>query len=95
MKLSVLEVAKEHNLFVEDNCQGIGADSNFSDGTTKKSGTMGTIGTKVSFHLKNLGCYGDGGAIFTNDDELAYKMRGIVKPRNVQTLLSRWSRCKF
>ena len=76
---SVLEVAKEHNLFVvEDNCQGIGADFTFSDGTVKKSGTMGTIGTTSFFPSKNLGCYGDGGAIFTNDDELAYKMRGIV-----------------
>lgn len=76
---AVLEVAKEHNLFVvEDNCQGIGADYTFSDGTVKKSGTMGTIGTTSFFPSKNLGCYGDGGAIFTNDDELAYKMRGIV-----------------
>ncbi len=76
---AVLEVAKEHNLYViEDNCQGIGADYTFSDGTVKKSGTMGTIGTTSFFPSKNLGCYGDGGAIFTNDDELAYKMRGIV-----------------
>ena len=76
---AVLEVAKEHHLFVvEDNCQGIGADYTFSDGTVKKSGTMGTIGTTSFFPSKNLGCYGDGGAIFTNDDELAYKMRGIV-----------------
>ena len=76
---AVLEVAKEHHLFVvEDNCQGIGADFTFSDGTVKKSGTMGTIGTTSFFPSKNLGCYGDGGAIFTNDDELAYKMRGIV-----------------
>ena len=76
---AVLEVAKEYNLFVvEDNCQGIGADYTFSDGTVKKSGTMGTIGTTSFFPSKNLGCYGDGGAIFTNDDELAYKMRGIV-----------------
>lgn len=76
---AVLEVAKEHNLFVvEDNCQGIGADYKFADGATKKSGTMGTIGTTSFFPSKNLGCYGDGGAIFTNDDELAYKMRGIV-----------------
>lgn len=76
---AVLEVAKEHNLFVvEDNCQGIGADYTFANGTTKKSGTMGTIGTTSFFPSKNLGCYGDGGAIFTNDDQLAYKMRGIV-----------------
>lgn len=76
---AVLEVAKEHNLYViEDNCQGIGADFTFSDGTVQKSGTMGTIGTTSFFPSKNLGCYGDGGAIFTNDDDLAYKMRGIV-----------------
>lgn len=76
---AVLEVAKEHNLYViEDNCQGIGADYKFADGTTKKSGTMGTIGVTSFFPSKNLGCYGDGGAIFTNDDDLAYKIRGIV-----------------
>ena len=76
---AVLEVAKEHNLYViEDNCQGIGADYKFADGTTKKSGTIGTIGVTSFFPSKNLGCYGDGGAIFTNDDDLAYKMRGIV-----------------
>ena len=76
---AVLEVAKEHNLYViEDNCQGIGADYTFSDGTTKKSGTMGTLGVTSFFPSKNLGCYGDGGAIFTNDDDLAYKIRGIV-----------------
>lgn len=76
---AVLEVAKEHNLYViEDNCQGIGADYKFADGTTKKSGTIGTIGVTSFFPSKNLGCYGDGGAIFTNDDDLAYKIRGIV-----------------
>lgn len=75
----VLKVAKEHNLYViEDNAQAIGAEFTFADGTTKKSGTMGTIGTTSFFPSKNLGCYGDGGAIFTNDDELAHKMRGIV-----------------
>lgn len=75
----ILKIAKEHNLYVvEDNCQGIGADYIFSDGTTKKSGTMGTIGVTSFFPSKNLGCYGDGGAIFTQNDELAYKMRGIV-----------------
>jgi len=76
---AVLEVAKEHNLFViEDNAQAIGADYTFSDGTKKKSGTMGNIGTTSFFPSKNLGCYGDGGAIFTNDDELAHTIRGIV-----------------
>ena len=76
---AVLKVAKDHNLFViEDNAQAIGADFNFSDGTTKKSGTMGTIGTTSFFPSKNLGCYGDGGALFTNNDALAHKIRGIV-----------------
>ena len=76
---AVLKIAKEHNLFViEDNAQAIGADFIFSDGTQKKAGTIGTIGTTSFFPSKNLGCYGDGGAIFTNDDALAYKIRGIV-----------------
>ena len=76
---AILKIAKEHNLFViEDNAQAIGADFIFSDGTQKKAGTIGTIGTTSFFPSKNLGCYGDGGAIFTNDDDLAYKMRGIV-----------------
>lgn len=76
---AVLKIAKEHNLYVvEDNAQAIGAEFTFSDGTMKKSGTMGTIGTTSFFPSKNLGCYGDGGAIFTNDDRLAHKMRGIV-----------------
>lgn len=75
----ILKIAKEHNLAViEDNAQAIGADYTFSDGTVKKSGTMGTMGTTSFFPSKNLGCYGDGGAVFTNDDELAHKLRGIV-----------------
>jgi len=76
---AVLAVAKEHNLFViEDNAQAIGADYTFSNGTTKKAGTMGNVGTTSFFPSKNLGCYGDGGAIFTNDDDLAHIIRGIV-----------------
>lgn len=75
----ILAIAKEYNLFVvEDNAQAIGAEYRFSDGSVKKSGTMGTIGTTSFFPSKNLGCYGDGGAIFTNDDQLAHKIRGIV-----------------
>lgn len=67
------KIAKEHNLFVvEDTAQGIGADFK-----GEKAGTIGTIGTTSFFPSKNLGCYGDGGAIFTNDDDLAHKMRGI------------------
>lgn len=76
---AVLNVAKENNLFViEDNAQAIGSDFTFSDGTVRKAGTMGVLGTTSFFPSKNLGCYGDGGAIFTNDDELAHKIRGIV-----------------
>lgn len=76
---AVMEIAKEHNLFViEDNAQAIGANYTFKDGTKKKAGTIGNVGTTSFFPSKNLGCYGDGGAIFTNDDELAHTIRGIV-----------------
>jgi len=75
----ILAIAEEHNLYVvEDTAQAIGADFKFKDGTAKKAGTIGTIGTTSFFPSKNLGCYGDGGAIFTNDDALAYRLRGIV-----------------
>lgn len=75
----ILSIANEHNIHViEDNAQAIGSEFTFSDGTVKKSGTMGILGTTSFFPSKNLGCYGDGGAIFTNDDELAHKIRGIV-----------------
>ena len=73
------EIAKRHNLhIVEDACQSIGATFRFSDGHTAKAGTMGDFGCTSFFPSKNLGCYGDGGALFTNDDELARKARGIV-----------------
>jgi dTDP-4-amino-4,6-dideoxygalactose transaminase len=76
---AVMEIAATHNLFViEDNAQAIGADYTFKDGTKKKAGTIGNVGTTSFFPSKNLGCYGDGGAIFTNDDELAHRIRGIV-----------------
>ncbi|MBT4414037.1 MAG: DegT/DnrJ/EryC1/StrS family aminotransferase [Polaribacter sp.] len=76
---AILEIAKEHNLFViEDNAQAIGADYTFKNGTKQKAGTIGHVGTTSFFPSKNLGCYGDGGAIFTNDDELAHTLRGIV-----------------
>lgn len=76
---AVMEIAKEHNLFViEDNAQAIGANYTFKDGTQKKAGTIGNVGTTSFFPSKNLGCYGDGGAIFTNDDGLAHTIRGIV-----------------
>jgi len=76
---SILQIAKEHNLYViEDACQSIGATYTFSDGTTKQSGCMGTIGCTSFFPSKNLGCYGDGGAIFTNDDVLAKEIQCIA-----------------
>ena len=74
-----LEFAERHNLFViEDNAQAIGSDYTFSDGTVKKTGTIGHIGCTSFFPSKNLGCYGDGGALMTNDDELASKIRMIA-----------------
>lgn len=75
----LMQIAKEHNLYiVEDACQAIGSVYTFSDGTQKQAATMGEIGCTSFFPSKNLGCYGDGGAIFTNDDELAAKMRAIA-----------------
>jgi dTDP-4-amino-4,6-dideoxygalactose transaminase len=76
---AIMQIAKEHNLYViEDNAQGIGSDYTFSDGTKAKTGTIGDIASTSFFPSKNLGCYGDGGAIFTNNDELAHAIRGIV-----------------
>ena len=73
---ALMEIAKKHNLFViEDTAQAIGCDYLFKDGSKQKVGTIGTIGCTSFFPAKNLGCYGDGGAIFTNDDELAIKLR--------------------
>ncbi|WP_271423964.1 DegT/DnrJ/EryC1/StrS family aminotransferase [Aequorivita sinensis] len=75
----IMEVAEQHNLYViEDNAQGIGADYTSKDGTKKKTGTIGHVASTSFFPSKNLGCYGDGGAIFTNDDDLAHIIRGIV-----------------
>jgi UDP-2-acetamido-2-deoxy-ribo-hexuluronate aminotransferase len=75
----IMEIAQKHNLFViEDNCQAIGSDYIFNDGTKKKAGTIGNMGCTSFFPSKNLGCYGDGGAIFTNDDDLAKQMRVVV-----------------
>ncbi|MFN3916912.1 MAG: DegT/DnrJ/EryC1/StrS family aminotransferase [Flavobacteriales bacterium] len=75
----IMEIAHEHNLYVvEDTAQAIGADYKQKDGSTKKAGTIGTIGCTSFFPSKNLGCYGDGGAIFTNDDDLAGKIRMIA-----------------
>ena len=75
----LMALAREHHLFiVEDACQAIGAKYTFSNGETKQAGTMGDIGCTSFFPSKNLGCYGDGGAIFTNDDQLADHMRAIA-----------------
>lgn len=75
----IMAIANEHNLYViEDTAQAVGADYIFADGSRKKAGTIGHIGCTSFFPSKNLGCYGDGGAIFTNDDELAEQMRVVV-----------------
>lgn len=75
----ILEVARRHNIpVIEDNAQAIGSSYTFPDGTTRKTGTMGQIGCTSFFPSKNLGCYGDGGAICTDDDALAAKMRMIA-----------------
>jgi len=75
---AIMALAKKHNLYViEDNAQAIGSDYYYKDGTVKKAGTIGTIGCTSFFPSKNLGCYGDGGALFTNDDALAAKIRMI------------------
>ncbi len=76
---AIMKIAARHNLdVIEDNAQAIGADYFFSDGTSKKSGTIGTVGSTSFFPSKNLGCYGDGGALNTNDVTLAKKMRMIA-----------------
>ena len=76
---AVMDIAKAHNLFViEDNAQAIGANYTYKNGKKVKAGTIGHVGATSFFPSKNLGCYGDGGAIFTNDDDLAHTIRGIV-----------------
>ena len=75
----IMTLAAKHKLFViEDNAQAIGADYTFKSGTTKKTGTIGHIGCTSFFPSKNLGCYGDGGAMYTNDDDLAAKLKMIA-----------------
>lgn len=75
----ILQIAEEHHLYVvEDACQAINASYMFSDGRQKKAGCIGDIGCTSFFPSKNLGCYGDGGAVFTNDDQLAERMRAIA-----------------
>ncbi len=76
---AIMTLAKKHNLYViEDVAQAIGANYKSADGSTKKAGTIGTVGCTSFFPSKNLGCYGDGGAMFTNDDALAAKIRMIA-----------------
>jgi len=76
---AIMKIAEKHNLFViEDNAQAIGADYTFSDGTVKKAGTLGHVGCTSFYPSKNLGCYGDGGAIFTNDEALASKIQMVA-----------------
>ena len=75
----IMQIAQEHNLFViEDNAQAIGSDYFFKDGTKKKTGTIGHIGCTSFYPSKNLGAFGDGGAIFTNDEALAHKLKMIA-----------------
>lgn len=75
----ILALAEKHHLAViEDACQAIGAEYTFSDGRKMMAGTMGTMGCTSFFPSKNLGCYGDGGAIFTQDADLAQRLRGIA-----------------
>ena len=76
---SIMKIASKNNLYViEDAAQATGAEYIFKDGSKKKAGTIGHIGTTSFFPSKNLGCYGDGGAIYTNDDDLARKLRSIA-----------------
>ncbi|MBR5958889.1 MAG: DegT/DnrJ/EryC1/StrS family aminotransferase [Salinivirgaceae bacterium] len=75
----LLQLAEKHGLYVvEDTAQGLGAEYRFSNGSVRKAGTMGTIGCTSFFPSKNLGCYGDGGALFTNDDQLAEQIRSLT-----------------
>ena len=76
---SLMELAQKHNLYIiEDAAQATGADYIFRNGTIRKAGTIGNIGTTSFFPSKNLGCYGDGGALYTNDDAFAKKLRSIA-----------------
>lgn len=75
----IMRIAEKHSLFIiEDTAQAVGTDYYFDDGSSKKAGTIGHVGATSFFPSKNLGCYGDGGAIFTNDDVLSKKLKSIV-----------------
>lgn len=75
----IMQIANEHNIpVIEDNAQAIGGNYTYADGKTVKTGSIGLIGCTSFFPSKNLGCYGDGGAMFTNDDDIAAKLRMIA-----------------
>jgi dTDP-4-amino-4,6-dideoxygalactose transaminase len=81
----IMAVAKKYNLWViEDNAQAIGADYTFENGSTVKTGTIGHIGCTSFYPSKNLGAYGDGGALYTNDEELAKRCRKIANHGQVK-----------
>jgi dTDP-4-amino-4,6-dideoxygalactose transaminase len=81
----ILQIAQKHNLYViEDNAQAIGCSYTFKDGTVKKTGTMGHIGATSFYPSKNLGAFGDGGALFTNDDALAHTLKTIANHGQVK-----------
>ena len=83
---AIMEVARKNNIYVvEDNAQAIGSDYKFSDGTMQKAGTIGDIGTTSFYPAKNLGAFGDAGAIFTNDDNLAGKLRTVANHGQSET----------
>src|SRR5438046_1069225 len=76
---AILKIAEKHKLYViVDNAQAISAEYTFSNGEKKRAGTMGIIGTTSFYPSKNLGCYGDGGALNTNDEELTKRIRMIA-----------------
>lgn len=86
----IMKLAEKHNLYViEDNAQAIGADYTFSDGRIAKTGTIGHIGSTSFFPSKNLRCYGDGGALMTNDDDLAKKMRMIANHGQEKNIITK------
>lgn len=85
----ILDIAQRHQLYVvEDNAQAIGADYHFADGRSAKTGTIGNIGCTSFYPSKNLGCYGDGGALFANDDILATKIRAIANHGQLEKYVS-------
>lgn len=87
----ILALAKEHDLYViEDTAQAIGAVYTFKDGTKKQAGTMGDIGCTSFFPSKNLGCYGDGGAIYTNNPELAERIKMIANHGQVKKYIHKY-----